>query len=152
MIIIAHRGLLQGPHQTQWENHPQQALSLLEQDYQVELDVRYLEHKWYLGHDQPQHEVDVQFLTKPGLWLHAKNTAACDALQELRREYHFVNFFWHESDSRTLTSQGHWWTQPGHDLVQNSVAVLPELHVTDLKVCLNWCCLAICTDWGSKFK
>jgi hypothetical protein len=151
MLIIAHRGLTQGPDPV-LENDPEHITQLLQSGWHVEVDVRMEQGVWYLGHDSATHKIDRQFLLRPGLWIHAKDHAACGALHELRREYHYVNYFWHESDARVLTSQGHWWTQPGLPLVQNSVAVMPEWHVDDLKQCTEWPCVAICTDWGSQLQ
>ncbi len=151
MLIIAHRGLVQGPDPA-LENDPDQITQLIRSGSQVEVDVRREQDAWYLGHDAATHKIDTSFLLQVGLWIHAKDHAASGALHELRREYHYVNYFWHESDARVLTSQGHWWTQPGHVLVQNSVAVMPEWHVDDLTECAHWPCVAICTDWGCKFQ
>jgi hypothetical protein len=134
------------------ENEPNNITQLLQSGWHVEVDVRREQDVWYLGHDTTTHKIDTSFLLQLGLWIHAKDHAASGTLHELRREHHYVNYFWHESDARVLTSQGHWWTQPGHPLVQNSVAVMPEWHVQDLKQCVNWPCVAICTDWGSKLQ
>lgn len=151
MLVIAHRGLLHGPD-TSLENDPFLVQQLLDQGWHVEVDVRQHDHKWYLGHDAATHAVSTEFLIQPGLWIHVKDPATATGMHDVRRAHHHVNYFWHESDARTLTSQGHWWTQPGHPLVSNSVAVMPETHVSDLRECLQWPCVAVCTDWGSRLK
>lgn len=151
MIIIAHRGLVSGPD-PHLENQPQQITQLLQAGWHVEIDVRFSSGAWYLGHDAPVHKVDVPFLTQPNLWIHVKDVAAANQIREVHDLYPHLNFFWHESDARVLTSQGHWWTQPGHDLVSNSVAVMPEWHVNYVRTCLKWPCLAVCTDWGSQLQ
>jgi len=118
----------------------------------VEVDVRREKNDWYLGHDHAQYKVDLSFLLQHHLWIHAKDTPSAHLLQSVWRTDSRINFFWHESDTRVLTSQGYWWTQPGHDLIANSVAVLPETHVNDLIDCVKWNCAAICTDWGSQLR
>ena len=53
MKIIAHRGNLSGPTQT--ENHPDQIKKALDLGFDVEIDVWYKENKVFLGHDFPQY-------------------------------------------------------------------------------------------------
>lgn len=149
MIIIAHRGLTQGPN-TLLENHPQQVQQLLDADWHVEIDVRYHDHDWYLGHDHAQYKVCLEFLLQPRLWIHVKDVTASSHMQYVHDAHNAINFFWHESDARVLTSQGYWWTQPGHKLVRKSVAVMPELTVDDVSQCASWLCHGVCTDWASK--
>ena len=71
MIYIAHRGLTQGPD-VNLENRPQQIEQSLNQGYHCEVDVWYVNDKWFLGHDRPDYEVPYEFLEQYGLWLHAK--------------------------------------------------------------------------------
>lgn len=151
MLIIAHRGLVHGPDPLK-ENDPYQITQLLQSGWHVEIDVRRESDTWYLGHDHAQHQVDLSFLLQPHLWIHAKDVASAHMLQSVWRTDPRINFFWHESDARVLTSKGYWWTQPGHELLCHSVAVMPETHVTDLNECVKWPCVAVCTDWGSQLK
>ncbi len=151
MIIIAHRGLVQGPN-SDLENEPQHIQQLLNAGWHVEIDVRHQLDGWYLGHDHAQYPVSVEFLLQPRLWIHVKDTSASTHMMQLQQSHHHLNFFWHESDSRTLTSQHYWWTQPGHDLVYRSVAVMPEWCTSDVTECVQWPCVAVCTDWGSKLR
>jgi hypothetical protein len=152
MIIIAHRGLIWGPNDPQLENEPYHITQLLQSGWHVEVDVRREQDAWYLGHDHAQHQVDLSFLLQPHLWIHAKDSQSAHLLQAVWRTDSRINFFWHESDARVLTSQNYWWTQPGHELLAHSVAVMPETHVTDLKECVAWPCVAVCTDWGSQLR
>ncbi len=151
MLIIAHRGLVNGADAV-LENDPRQIQQLLDADWHVEIDVRYQNNTWYLGHDVPTHAVDVPFLIQPHLWIHVKDSSAASAIIQLHTQHEHVNYFWHESDARTLTSQGYWWTQPGHELVTNSVAVMPETHTEHVRDSLQWSCVAVCTDWGAKLR
>ena len=142
MKLIAHRGLTNGPDRN-LENLPGQILLSLQDGYDVEVDVRYIDGKWLLGHDNPDHEVPYEFLEQPGLWIHAKNI---DALYILGADPK-LNFFWHQEDFFTLTSQGYIWTYPGNTLTSNSVCVMPEWDNTlDLSK-YSPECYAVCSDY-----
>ena len=143
MKLIAHRALMQGPDPSR-ENHPDQIGLALQAGLDVELDVRYLHGEWWLGHDAAQYKVELWYLQNPRFWLHCKNL---QAMHELRNSN--TNFFWHQNDDVTLTSRGWMWTQPGCTLFSNSVAVVPETHVSldQFATLRDWCCYAICTDY-----
>jgi hypothetical protein len=79
--------------------------------------------EFYLGHDGPEKRVSVDFLTRDGLWCHAKNVRALAGLQELG-----CHTFFHDTDDVTLTSRGFLWTFPGKELTPFSICVLPERH------------------------
>ena len=147
MIYIAHRGLFNGPD-VNIENRPEQIELALSKGYHCEVDVWFVDNKWFLGHDCPDYEIPYEFLEQPNLWLHAKNL---DALYVMGANK-MLNFFWHESDSCVLTSQGDIWTQPGKPLTRNSVMVMPEYIDNTLNNVLNVECMAICSDYVNKIK
>lgn len=121
MIYIAHRGNLLGPSPED-ENKPAHIeYALLEVGIDVEIDVWQINGKYYLGHDGPETPVGINFLTRDGLWCHAKNIQALAGLQELG-----CHTFFHDTDDATLTSRGFLWTFPGKELTRFSIAVLPE--------------------------
>lgn len=153
MKLISHRGLLDGPDPL-LENHPDQIRKVLDQQLDVEVDVWLTDKGWFLGHDAPQYSVGHGFLNLPGLWIHAKNFDAAHRLLQLSKFGNNFNFFWHESDERTLTSSGHWWTYPNKALNTTSVAVMPEVHVnlTEFRSILTWNCYGVCTDWISLLR
>ena len=147
MILIAHRGLIDGPDSA-FENNPKAIDLAFRKGYDCEVDVRYINGKWFLGHDDPTYEVDYEFLRQPGLWLHAKNL---DALYILGAEKNRLNFFWHQEDDFTLTSQGYIWTYPGKELTRYSVQVMPEWQDKNLKN-INSTCFGICSDYVERIK
>jgi len=153
MKLIAHRGLVNGPD-SQLENHPAQIANVLDQALDAEIDVWFKDSVWWLGHDNPTHEISFSFLSHPQLWIHAKNFEAADQLITLSRQGHSHNFFWHDKDDRTLTSWGFWWTYPGRELSKNSVAVMPEWHTPkeEFHSLLSLDCHAVCTDWINLLK
>ena len=147
MILIAHRGLTHGPDPLK-ENHPRQISLCIAAGFDVEIDVWFKDGDFWLGHDQPQYPITREFFSNPGLWIHAKNYDAAFELSELSTNVQSLNFFWHENDQRVLTSQGFWWTFPGQTLCKNSIAVMPEWHVSDLNCwAKQQTCAGICSDF-----
>ncbi len=148
MKLIAHRALLNGPNPS-LENSPDAVSHCLAMGIDVEIDLWHQNQTWFLGHDCATYEVSTEFVAQKGLWIHAKNHEACGQLWDLMPSVPHLNYFWHESDERTLTSQNFWWTFPEKSLCKNSIAVMPEWHlqVNRLRECLTWSCAGICTDW-----
>lgn len=118
MKYISHRGNLLGPDPI-LENEPGYIQDAMEAGFDVEIDVWYLDGKFMLGHDDPIHEVNKNFLLNEKLWCHAKNP---EALEEMMKEG--IHCFWHENDERTLTSKGIIWTYPYKKLLKGSVVVI----------------------------
>lgn len=149
MILIAHRGLFDGPNKEK-ENSPEQIELALSKGYDCEIDVWFQNNEWWLGHDGPQYKVDADFISKQGLWIHCKNL---DALYELSSSPIQFNYFWHQDDDFTLTSTQYIWTYPGKLLTRNSIAVQPE-RTKELwewtKSCSN-SIAGVCTKFPEKF-
>jgi hypothetical protein len=82
-----------------------------------------MDEKLFLGHDEPEYLINNRFLLKTGLWIHCKNI---DALNYLRNIDSSNPYFFHNTDDVTLTSNGYFWTYPGKQLTQWSIAVMPE--------------------------
>lgn len=130
MRLIAHRGLMYGPNKDR-ENHPEQILFALNHQFDVEIDIWYHNWKdtgvkWWLGHDMPTYEIDVEWLTNlplENVWFHAKDIST---LAQLRRESWPVHYFFHENDPVVLTSSNYLWTYPGRQLTDESIMLLPE--------------------------
>lgn len=143
MIIIAHRGLINGPD-TNLENKPEQIDYAIELGFSVEIDLWFVDRKYFLGHDEPQYEITLEWLIEreKSLWIHCKNI---DALTKMRRTS--FNYFWHENDTVTLTSKAFIWAYPGKQPIKNSVAVLPELNDDPIDVCFG-----ICTDYALRYR
>lgn len=123
MILISHRGHLNGPIEILGENNPEQIDLVLRQKegYHVEIDVWLKKDKWYLGHDIPCYRVYTEWLQNPRFWCHAKDIPTLNALLEIK-----AHCFFHDADAVTLTSQGYMWTYPGQALSPKSICVLPE--------------------------
>jgi len=121
MRLIGHRGLIDGPSDR--ENHPDQIRSILYKGFDAEIDLRVIDGKLMLGHDEPTYEVPYEFISKLGLWIHCKNF---EALEYMRNCVDVFNFFWHDQDDFTITSRGYIWTYPRKPLMNRSIWVQPE--------------------------
>jgi hypothetical protein len=138
MVIIAHRGLLEGPN-TQIENSPNQIDESISLGFDVEIDLHYFNDEYWLGHDNPQYKVSLDWLEKRKnwLWIHCKTLKSLTKMNETD-----FNYFWHENDTVTLTSKGYIWAYPGKQPIANSIAVLPELYDDDVQNSFG-----VCTDF-----
>lgn len=154
MRIIAHRGLLEGPDKA-LENHPLQIQKALDMGFDVEIDIRFDKGRWYLGHDNMDHEIAPSWLKTPNLWIHCKNVSAFYNLKRFRDDG--INFFYHDTDLVILTSKGDVWTYFGPPETKDTqaVCVLPEVNYDwdEIGKMVNsgqW--LGICTDWSLKAR
>jgi hypothetical protein len=148
MILIAHRGNTEGPREDR-ENMPDYLDEALGRDFDIEVDLWVRDGDLYLGHDGPEYKVGIEWVArrKDKLWVHCKDIQAMVIVDKLRREGVDLNYFWHEKDTMTLTSNGFIWVYPGKQPVMNSIAVLPEMGDEDVSVCIG-----VCSDWVSKYK
>jgi len=141
MYFISHRGNIDGIIKEN-ENKPEYINKALESGFEVEVDVRFEDNKFFLGHDYNQFEIDKKFLLNKKLWCHAKTGEALIELQKIKAHY-----FWHQNDDYTITSKGFIWTYPGKKLLPQSICVLPE--IVNYKTID---CLGICSDFILKYK
>tara|TARA_A100001515_G_scaffold112360_1_gene93522 strand:- start:108 stop:545 length:438 start_codon:yes stop_codon:yes gene_type:complete len=142
MKLISHRGNVKGPS-VENENRPDYVIEAWQQGYDVEVDVWLKSNKFFLGHDNPQYEVDEIFLGHPSLWCHAKNIDALYAMINLG-----IHCFWHQSDDVALTSRGWLWTYPGKQLTKSSICLMPGPE-SDMDFSN---CGGICSDWIHNYR
>jgi len=142
MILISHRGNINGKIES-LENNPTYIDSAISEGYDVEIDMWWIDGKIFLGHDKPQYEVEDKWLEDriDNLWVHCKNT---DLLNWIKST--LLHYFWHESDTITLTSKNYIWTYPGKQPIMGSIAVMPELNNDDITKCIG-----ICSDFIVKY-
>jgi hypothetical protein len=148
MKLIAHRGLTTGPNK-QFENQPNQINSAIEQGFDCEVDLWVIGDRLYLGHDEPMYNITMDFIQRPQLWIHAKSLAT---LTWLTISPYALNYFWHQEDDYTITSQGHIWAYPGKMLNKKCVMVMPEWDDPKFEKIKDVDCLAICSDYVLKLK
>jgi hypothetical protein len=150
MIKIAHRGNTKGPNEAR-ENSPEYILEAITLGYDAEVDLwvepakEWIDAKLFLGHDKPQYAIDFRWLIayNRSLWVHCKSKETAVWISKFDKFTGTrLNYFWHESDTMTLTSQGYWWVYPGKQPMTESIAVMPELYNDDISQCIG-----ICSDY-----
>ncbi len=145
MKLISHRGNINGRLESR-ENEPTYIDLAIQKGYEVEVDVWYKGDMLWLGHDNPNYGIDFGFIKDRirKLWVHCKNIEAVVYFDECGYD---VNYFWHQEDTLTLTSQKYIWVYPGKQPIMNSIAVMPEINNDDFSKCLG-----ICSDYIEKYK
>jgi len=162
MKLISHRGNIKGPNPKK-ENSPGYILEAIKLGYEVEVDIWYIDKKWYFGHDEPIYEVNLEQYLKyfDKIWFHCKNLEIYSGFLISKNfivsgseHTHSLDdgkkFFWHQNDDFALTSNNKIWTYPGKELCDFSICVLPEqANYTneELKICYG-----ICSDYIEKYK
>jgi hypothetical protein len=103
MFLIAHRGNVNGADPNK-ENRISYLEDAISKGYQVELDVRMSRNQIYTGHDKPLDLITNDWLKKfkNKLWIHCKDIKSLNYFASLNQ----YNYFWHENDAFTITSQG----------------------------------------------
>lgn len=150
MKLIAHRGNIDGPNPIE-ENNPEYIDFTLEIGYDVEVDLRCENHKFYLGHDKSQYQVPMTWLIKrkDNIWIHCKDFKSLDVLSNSPVDF---NYFWHQEDDFTLTSKNYIWTYPGKSFTCRSILVMPEwnINLNQFVDILNYECFGVCSDYVMK--
>jgi len=143
MKLISHRGNIDGKI-PEYENNPNYIEAALELGYEVEIDLWVVDDKLYLGHDEPQYEITWEYFKDKvdKLWVHCKNIEALYWVRETK-----LHYFWHETDTVTLTSKNYVWAYPGKQPIKGSIAVMPELENDNVLLCKG-----ICSDYIKRFK
>ena len=140
MKIISHRGNVDGVN-TNLENNPKQVDNVIDMGYDVEVDLRVKDRELYLGHDYSQYLIDNEWLTNRGdkLWIHAKDYESVDFLRTTD-----FNWFWHDKDEMTLTSQGFIWSNIGKYFNNGITVCLDYIELPNYL-------LGVCTDEPLKY-
>lgn len=145
MIFISHRGNIDG-RIPERENEPSYIQEALNKGYDVEVDVWYENGSLILGHDKQMYPVGDAFLMNNHLWCHAKSIIALRKLLD-----NVCHCFSHDKDYCVLTSRNRIWVYPGNQLVEGSIAVLPELSDYSDEY-LKEMCYGICSDFIRSYK
>lgn len=148
MILISHRGNING-RMPESENRPDYIDNTLRLGYDVEIDVWGIDGELFLGHDEPQYPIDFDWLHQRGehLWIHCKNIEALLYFSDIDYSVKLFNYFWHENDTVTLTSENWIWAFPGKQPINGSIAVMPEIYNDDVSEAAG-----VCSDYIEKYK
>lgn len=146
MIFISHRGNINGP--ADGENSPEIVQQAINQGFDVEVDIRYINNEWWLGHDDAEYKINSPLteFDNSKIWWHCKNFRALEEMQS-----YDLNYFWHQEDDHTLTSKGYIWTYPGKDQGTANIMVMPELYTDLLDPNLKKFA-GICSDYILEFR
>lgn len=149
MKIISHRANQDGPKKS-IENSMEAIHSCFEVGFDVEIDLWAIEGELYLGHDNPEHKIDYEWVKTNAnrLWIHLKNLEGLTLFNKLKHGDKNLNYFWHEKDKYALTSQGILWAYPGVSLNETCIAVLPETFDFDKHQPVY----GVCTDFPWEYK
>lgn len=141
MILISHRGNINGANPDS-ENCPDYVFEAIRLGYDVEVDVWKVGDKWFLGHDAPEYEVDINSLPIDKIWFHAKDMESFISLF-----YSGAHVFYQTTEVVVVTNKGHLWYHTGH-VSMYGICVLPEKNgflVFDTSS-------GICSDYIERFK
>ena len=143
MILISHRGNVMGRIPNN-ENNPNYIDEAINAGFDVEVDMWWVDGRVYLGHDNPQYEVDNEWLVDRAdkLWVHCKNVELLNWIRST-----ILHWFWHENDTMVLTSKNYMWVHSGKQPIVGSIAVMPEIHNDDISKCIG-----VCSDYINNFK
>jgi hypothetical protein len=141
MKLISHRGNING--ESKHENNPEYILDTIS-EFEVEIDIWYIDNKIMSGHDNPQYSISIDFLhtNNQRLWIHCKNIPALFSLKDK------FNCFFHDTDEAVLTSKNFIWTYPGKHLTTGCIAVMPEGKYEPNKLNI---CGGICSDYIGSY-
>ena len=148
-IYISHRGNINGRNMDS-ENTPTYLDNAIKQGYDVELDVRTIGGKLFLGHDEPDIEIKPIWLLERSnrLWIHTKDMESFINLMQ----YKELRLFSHAEDPFVpIYNTDLVWA---HNLsLANSKSVIPLLdkkHNVDRFA--NMDVYAICSDYVRHYK
>lgn len=145
--IISHRGNISGPESAR-ENSPDFIDEAIDLGFDVEVDVRRIDGKLYLGHDGPDYEVNLVWLLQRvrNLWIHCKNLEAARWLGADLRCFCSI------SDPFCFITQGYLWLNDVEIEPKNN-CIVPLLNIDDLKrYKFTDKPYGICTDYPMEMK
>lgn len=145
MVLISHRGNINGRFES-YENEPNYIDTAILKGYDVEVDVWVQNNVIYLGHDKPQYGVNYEWMKNriKKMWIHCKNIESIVFFNSVEDKF---NFFWHETDTVTLTSKGVIWAYPGNQPILNSISVMPEINNEDTSMAFG-----VCSDFIERYN
>lgn len=147
MILISHRGNIDCVLPEQ-ENSPAYIERAILLGYDVEIDIRLIDGKIYLGHDFPQYEISFDWLLdkRQHLWVHTKNFKALSFLIDKE-----VKTFFHQKEKHTIINNCNLiWS---HELSEaNEKSIIPLLSIDDINRFRGTNVYGICSDFVSTLK
>ncbi len=154
MLIISHRGNLAGPGSLCEKAAVDHAMLC---GFDVEVDVRMVGWKIYVGHDEPLYELPRDW-TNPDassrLWFHAKDVGSMQALSSVNHRV-----FMHEDEPyATVSPCNSLWIHPVAYVAfkdvdwSNKVLLDVDGHPRVDRSALGSMPMAVCTDWSFEWR
>ena len=146
-MFIAHRCNLNGPSEN--ENTIKAMLECIKAGFLVEVDIRLVDSKLFIGHDRAEEEIEIDLLLQHAdkLFIHCKNIESLLYL----RPYNKLCIFGHAVDEFVLTSQLDVFCGVGV-IKRGCICVMPELHTRkisgeELRICQH-----VLTDFPYRYE
>lgn len=151
MKFISHRGNLRGPNPKS-ENDPVYIDVAIASNFYVEVDLRVVDGKYFLGHDKPQYEVSVEWLVarRNKLYVHIKDMVSFEHMLDGPGGPVDLHMFFHDNDECTITTEGDVWVHPRAKQIKASIAVMPEIANHKIENLIQ--CSGICTDHVLQYQ
>jgi len=148
MKLISHRGNYNGINPDR-ENKPSYIDTAISMGYEVEVDIRFIDGEFYLGHDTPDTLISKNWIEKrkENIWFHCKNLESAKELSKMCD----IKYFCHTNDDYVLTSTKHIWVH-NLGLPIDEICIIPLLDEESIKKYINVEVYAICTDYLNLFK
>ena len=148
MILIAHRGNITGPIPS-LENEPSYLSDAINEGFDVEIDLWFINNQLYLGHDNPQYKIEYSWLKDRStrLWIHCKHLESMCYLRKTDTD-NKLNYFGHDNDDYVLTSQNFLFCKPTKKLDEHCILVMPEFYNYEVS---DENCHGILTDYPKGY-
>jgi hypothetical protein len=117
MKLYSHRGNLSG--KSRFENEPAFLEEAIAAGFHVEADLWRIDGSYFLGHDGPEHKVDLERFDRPEVMFHLKNAHVPPLKQ--------ADAFAIDNDRFVLTMRGFLWTNYGQPANDRSIMCAPDL-------------------------
>lgn len=144
--LIAHRGNTDGPKPNH-ENTLNHLVFALDNDFDVECDVRYENGEFYFGHDKIGEKCEIEFLKSSQVWTHAKTP---ETFERLSRSPD-INAFYQELDGVAITTKGYFWVHSDHH-ISSAKSVHVVINYLDKNPKIIKSGYGICTDFPKLYK
>tara|TARA_R100001126_G_C4856443_1_gene164895 strand:+ start:301 stop:762 length:462 start_codon:yes stop_codon:yes gene_type:complete len=144
MILISHRGNINTVN-LERENTKSYIQEAIDLGYDVEIDVRYADDKFWLGHDEPDYEVELEWLLerKNNLWIHCKNFLSLARLINTN-----LRIFYHQDENHTIIGNTKAiWSHDIDDANHQSIIPLIDIDSVNSFKNFNQKYYGICSDF-----
>lgn len=147
MKLISHRGNINSI-KPELENRILYIQEAIDLEYDVEIDIRLIDKKLFLGHDTPDDEVSLQWLLdrKNNLWIHTKNFEALSYLIDCD-----LKVFYHQKEQHAIINNCNIiWSHNIDDA--NEKSIIPLLSINDIIKFNKKNVYGICSDYVGTIK